>query len=190
MVATSSDTHSLIDDLLPNHDFSAAYEIGIHAPASTVYERLLVSDFHASWIVRLLLWLRTGRRVRRHRVPGDLHERLKGTGFVILAEAPSEEIVIGVAGKFWRPDGGRCLNLRAGDFVEFSRAGEAKAAWNFKLTPKRSHGTLLSTETRIECFGWPAWWKFRLYWSLIAPFSGVMRKAMLRQVKAEAESAT
>ena len=30
--------------------------------------------------------------------------------------------------------------------------------------------------------------KFRIYWSLVGPFSGLIRKAMLKQVKTEAES--
>jgi hypothetical protein len=31
-------------------------------------------------------------------------------------------------------------------------------------------------------------WKFRVYWSLIGPFSRLMRKAILKQVKTEAEA--
>ena len=46
----------------------------------------------------------------------------------------------------------------------------------------------LSTETRIRCFGRSALWKFRLYWTLIAPFSGLIRKAILKRVKIDAES--
>jgi hypothetical protein len=34
----------------------------------------------------------------------DLRQRLQCTGFVILSEVPNEEIVISVAGRFWRPD--------------------------------------------------------------------------------------
>jgi hypothetical protein len=47
---------------------------------------------------------------------------------------------------------------------------------------------VLSTETRIKCFGRAALWKFRSYWSLVGPFSGLIRKAILKQVKTEAES--
>jgi hypothetical protein len=179
----------LIDEFLPHHDFSAAYEICIHAPAAVVYERLLLTDFNASWIVRLLMSLRTGKRIPRHRPPGDLRRMFDGSGFVVLAEAPGAELVLGVAGRFWRPDGGRCLDLRASDFVGFSRCSEAKAAWNFRLREESRQGIVLSTETRIKCFGRAALWKFRMYWALIAPFSGVIRKAILKQVKAEAELA-
>ena len=133
--------------------------------------------------------IRTGKRLPRNRAPGDLAQRLQGTGFVILDEVPGEELVIGVAGKFWRPDGGRCMGLTADDFAGFSRPGYAKVAWNFKLQANSpAESTVLSTETRIKCFGRAALWKFRLYWGLVGPFSGLMRKAILEQVKTAAES--
>lgn len=157
-----------------------------------VYERLLHSDFSELWLTHLLLTLRTGKRMPRHRAPGDLRQRLQGTGFVILDEIPYDELVIGVAGQFWRPDGGRCMDLAAADFIDFSRMGFAKAAWNFALRAAWPETepvtTILSTETRIQCFGPAALWKFRIYWTVVAPFSGLIRKAILQQVKATAEA--
>ena len=177
-----------MDEFLSTHDFSAVHEIRINAPPTVVYRCLLRSDFNKQWVVRLLMTIRTGKRPPRNRVPGDLPQRLQGTGFVVLAEVPSEELVIGVAGKFWRPNGGRCLDLTAGDFGGFCRPGYAKAAWNFRLRTESPESTVLSTETRIKCFGRAALWKFRFYWSLVGPFSGLIRKAILKQVKTEAES--
>ena len=188
MVTTCAQGCSRIDEFLPTHDFSVAYELHIDAPPSLVFQCLLRSDFNKPWVVRLLMTIRSGKRLPRNRVPGDLPQRLRGTGFVILDDVPGEELVIGVAGKFWRPDGGRCLDLTAGDFVGFARAGYAKVAWNFRLRTRSPKCTVLSTETRIKCFGRAALWKFRIYWSLVGPFSGLSRKAILKQVKAEAES--
>ena len=181
-----------IDEFLPNPDFRAAYQIRINAPRSVVYESLLHSDFSELWLTRFLMTLRTGKRMPRHRIPGDLRQRLPGTGFLILEEVPDDELVIGVAGRFWRPDGGRCLDLTASNFIEFSRTGYAKVAWNFKLRTDspEAESTILSTETRIKCFGPTALWKFRLYWSLVGPFSGLIRKAILKQVTTNAESKT
>ncbi len=187
-MTTSTQDRSRIDEFLPNYDFCAAYEIRIDAPTSVVYECLLRSDFSELWLVRVLMTLRSGKRLPRNRVPSDLRRRLQGTGFVMLAEAPGDELVIGVAGQFWRPDGGRCLDLTADEFAGFSRPGYAKVAWNFKLLAESPESTLLSTETRIKCFGQAALWKFRIYWSLVGPFSGLMRKAILKQIKTEAES--
>jgi hypothetical protein len=187
VVTTSTQDHSRIDEFLPNYDFSARYEIRIDAPASAVYRCLLRSDFSELWLVRVLMTLRSGKRLPRNRVPSDLRRRLQGTGFVMLAEVPGDELVIGVAGRFWRPDGGRCMGLTADDFTEFSRPGYAKVAWNFKLRADSTESTVLSTETRIKCFG-AAFWKFRLYWTVVGPFSGLMRKAILKQIKTAAAS--
>jgi hypothetical protein len=120
--------------------------------------------------------------------PCDLPQRLEGTGFVILDDVPGEELVIGVAGRFWRPNGARCFDLTAGDFGGFCHPRYAKATWNFRLRTESPECTVLSTETRIKCFGRAALWKFRVYWSLIGPFSGLMRKTILKQVKTEAEA--
>lgn len=188
MTRTLPEGSLLMDEFLPNHDFSAAYEISINAPTSVVYQCLLQSDFSKVRLVRLLMSIRSGKRLPRGRVPTDLRQRLQGTGFLILSDSPNEEIVIGVAGRFWRPDGGRCMELTAKDFAEFSRSGFTKVAWNFKLWSKSPRSTVLSTETRIKCFGAAAFWKFHLYWSVVGPFSGLIRKAILQQVKTEAES--
>jgi hypothetical protein len=187
-VTTSAPDRLHIDEFLPLYDVSASYEVRISAPPSLVYQCLLRSDFNKPWVVRLLMTIRTGKRPPRNRVPGELPQRLQGTGFVILAEVPNAEIVIGVVGKFWRPDGGRCLDLAADDFAGFSRPGYAKVAWNFKLRTESPERTVLSTETRIKCFGRAALWKFRLYWILVSPFSGLIRKAILKRVKVESES--
>jgi hypothetical protein len=175
-----------IDDFLPDPDFAASYEIRVQAPSPVVYADLLRADFHEHWLVRVLMTLRTGKRPMRHAVPRDLRQRLEGTGFVVLKEIPNEELVIGVVGKFWRPDGGRYLELTPQEFVEFSREGYAKAAWNFRLRAESQQASILSTETRIQCFG-AALWKFRAYWSVVGPFSGLIRKAILQQVKVKAE---
>jgi hypothetical protein len=46
-----------------------------------------------------------------------------------------------------------------------------------------------STETGIKCFG-AAFWKFRLKWSVVGPFFGLMRNAILKQTKTELTSDT
>ncbi len=188
MASRSLEGRSLLDQFLPDDDFSARYEIRINAPASAVYQCLLRSDFTKLWLVHLLMTVRSGKRLPRSPMPKDLRQRLQGTGFVMLADVPGEEFVLGVAGRFWRPDGGRCTDLAADDFAGFSRPGYAKVAWNFKLLAILPESTVLSTETRIKCFGLAALWKFRIYWSLVSPFSGLIRKTILKHVKAKAES--
>ena len=80
------------------------------------------------------------------------------------------------------------MDLTVGDFVDFARPGYAKVAWNFSLRADSSEETVLSTETRTKCFGLAARWKFRIYWFVIYPFAGLIRKAILNRVKSDAES--
>jgi hypothetical protein len=187
-VKTCVSDRSLIDEALPRYQFQVAYQVGVKARPPTVYGCLLHTNFHDLWLVRMLMSVRSGKVLKRSDSQLELHRQLESTGFVVLAEAPNDEIVIGIAGRFWRPDGGRCLDLSKDQFADFSRLGFAKAAWNFKLRAESDCGTVLSTETRVECFGRSALWKFGTYWSVIGPFSGLIRKAILKQIKAEAES--
>ena len=164
------------------------HQITINAPATLVYEQLLLLDFNEVWVVRFLESLRTGKTPKRSS-SNDLRCSLQGTGFVVLAEIPNQELVMGIAGRFWRLDGGRCMSLTAKDFPEFTRPGYAKVAWGFSLRSASPNKTILSTETRTKCFGSTAKLKFRIYWSLIYPFAGLIRKAILRRIKKRAESA-
>jgi len=63
----------------------------------------LRSDFIELWLLRLLMTIRSGKRLPPGPVPSDLRQRLQGTGFVLLAAAAGEELVLGIAGRFWRP---------------------------------------------------------------------------------------
>ena len=48
-------------------------------------------------------------------------------------------------------------------------------------------GTRLSTETRVRCSEDASRRRFRLYWAVIAPFSGLIRREVLRTIRHEAE---
>jgi hypothetical protein len=103
------------------------------------------------------------------------------SGFGILADEP-EEIVLGVTGKFWRPTG-NLSPFKREDFDRPVPVGLARAVWNFRLKEDRTGLTILSTETRVVCGDDDSRRKFRRYWFLVRPFSGLIRLLMLRAVK-------
>jgi hypothetical protein len=107
-------------------------------------------------------------------------------GFAILGENPNQEVLLGLAGKFWSPSG--CLqNINAENFHEFQTEGFAKAAWNFSLTETADRQIRLNTETRVQCFGKVTLSKFGFYWRFVQPFSGWIRNEMLGLIKRKAE---
>ena len=145
---------------------------------------LLEHDLAGSAASKLLLALRGyGLRARRGNAGGTIADRLQRFGFTKLAEVPGEDLVFGLAGRFWRLD--RSLEHLAGpeDFRAFAKEGCVRAAWNLRMIEAGLGKSRLTTETRVQCFGPSARRKFRRYWILIAPFSGAIRMALLRGVK-------
>jgi hypothetical protein len=180
-----------IDEWMPKYNVRASYSILVRASVEKTSAALASARFSDLPIVRRLM------RLRGYRMDGD-----KATGsessnssnpnrrpygaFLELSDVPHQEIVLGIAGRFWRPDGGIVRDLRPNEFMDFHPEGYAKAVWTFSLTPADG-GTTLGTETRVHTFGRSATLKFRAYWLLVGPFSGLIRKAMLREVKRIAE---
>lgn len=116
---------------------------------------------------------------------GVMLEKMEESRFKILGEERNKEMVIGLAGQFWRPTG-NLQEIDAANFKEFDKPGFAKAAWNFSLDEAGGE-TKLGTETRIQCIGDTARSRFGFYWTFIQPFSGWIRMEMLKLVKNKAE---
>lgn len=107
-------------------------------------------------------------------------------GFTIFEDRPPEELVMGVVGKFWRPDSG-LVRVTPEEFRNFDEPGFAKAVVAF-FVDERDGGSALGTETRVATTDASARRKFGFYWRVIGPFSGLIRRIMLDQVKGAAES--
>ncbi|MBA3770423.1 MAG: hypothetical protein H0X08_08015 [Blastocatellia bacterium] len=169
----------LIDDFLPQYDFEEKHSIESDAEPAAIYEAALDADFSESFIVRALLTLR-GMYADALSI-----RNLSYSKFRILAEQPAKELLIGLAGKFWTP-WGDLQDVNATNFREFRKDGYAKAAWNFTID-KTSGGSLLQTETRIQCIGESTRRYFGFYWTFVQPFSGLIRMEMLRTIRRRAE---
>ena len=105
----------------------------------------------------------------------------------IVAERAPEEMVIGVLGKFWTPRGGASADVTAADFAAGPPKGFALAGWNFTVVPRADGLVELRTETRVWCAP-DARLKFRAYWLVVRPGSALIRRAMLRAIRREAQS--
>lgn len=182
----------LLEAFAPTPDASESHSIEIAAPPPAVYRALWTADLGRSPIVTVLFALRSLPTLFSTRTKASFRQELTlqaliEAGFGCLAEEPEREIVLGVSGRFWRPTG----NLEPFAREAFSGPvprGMAQAVWNFSLLPAGDHGTILSTETRITCGDAASRFKFRLYWLVVRPFSGLIRVVMLRAVRHAAES--
>ena len=109
-------------------------------------------------------------------------------GFRVLADRPPEELVIGLLGRFWTPTGNRCAKVATETIASGPPPGLALAGWNFTVVARDARSCELRTETRVLCAP-DVRGKFLLYWSLIRPGSGLIRRAMLSAIRRDAEHA-
>ena len=182
-----------IDRILPEYQFSERHSVLIQASPRQVYESIQRFDFLSIPTIRVLMFLRslpgiiTGKSGNKppENSGESLSAKLATMGFVKLYEETPVEIVFGLAGQFWKPTG-NLHPVTAEEFPEFKKPGFARAAWNFYITADTGKRTKLSTETRIVCYGNAAG-KFRPYWFVIRPFSGLIRIMLLRKIKSNAE---
>jgi len=183
---------------MPVSDVRASYEITVRASAEAVYGALWETDYDREPLIRTLLTLRSlpglllhprasWRRMqgRRHRAPEGLRRVLRGDGFVLLAESPNEEVVLGVTGRFWTASA-KLVPSSAATFREPTPPDLARAVWNFRLEPV-GEGIRLTTETRVRCGDEASRRAFKRYWFLIGGASGLIRKVMLWRIKRTAE---
>jgi hypothetical protein len=177
----------LIDSFAPNPDTVEIHRIAINASPEVVYRALWTADL-GNPVIKLLLVLRMlpGFISRGSRsLPRNQNitlQTLIDSQFGLLAEEPNHEVLLGVTGRFWRPTG----NLSPFDRASFNSPvppGIARAVWSFTVEPGDNGQTILSTETRVTCGDRRTRRKFRAYWFFVRPFSGLIRRIMLRAVR-------
>jgi hypothetical protein len=179
----------LIDEFLPHYDMVERHEVHVAASPARVYACVRTLDVARMPFTAALLAIRGLPHLLTGAVRPSLRmtlDDLTALGFVVLADNPPRELVLGVAGRFWRPTSG-VIRMSASDFGRFAEPGHVRAAWNFRIEPEPG-GSRLRTETRVECIDDAAFRRFRLYWAVVGPFSGLIRRDMLRAIRRDAEA--
>ncbi|MEJ7646131.1 MAG: hypothetical protein WKF87_16165 [Chryseolinea sp.] len=169
----------LHEKYLPRFHFSEKHSIIIKAKASNIWPIVVEGDLSGSWVIRLLFALR-GMPARMTTFQG-LHK----ASFIRLEQIENEELIIGLIGQFWK-SGGNLQVFNPEEFSSWDVPGFLKASWNFELF-QMGAVTRLETETRVLCLDDKALRRFKRYWFFIRPFSGVIRREMLRGIKRKAE---
>jgi hypothetical protein len=181
---------TLLDELLPEFEFSERHEKEIAAPPERVREVVLglkVADLRFTrplLFLRLLPRLLTGKP-RALDADRPVTEFLDEYGFIRLADT-ERELVLGIADQFWRPSTDPVQLADRDAFLRFAEPGYAKAVFNFVFQPA-GDGTLVITETRIHALDDEARRKFGRYWLLIRGGSGLIRRDILATMRRQAE---
>jgi hypothetical protein len=133
--------------------------------------------------------------------PGRLTEALGRAGalrqrprfglqdFVALGRDGDRSLCHGLVGAFWRLGYGLCPQASAAAFARFEAPGVAKLGLSFHTEPDGPGHTRLVTTTRVMCPDADSLRRFRAYWWLIRPVSGLIRRRLLQRIRQVAEQA-
>lgn len=180
----------LLNALIPAADFVESHARKIPAPISLVDDAIRLVTLREMPGVKLLFVLRSvpNRLQRRRGLPTSdnrpLMEQMLDSGFMLLADIPDRELVVGVIAPVSRRGRSRALT-DAVDFASFDLPGHVKIAMNFRLIDLGS-STRLETETRVVATDVASRRAFRRYWLLIRPWSGLIHRIWLRAIAARA----
>ena len=194
--ATTARAH--LDQFVPAWQFAEFHSIRIAAPREKIY--LAIQQVTAEEILffRTLIWIRRFGRPGPESVlnpppNAPLLEVATKTGFMVLAEEPDHEIVLGAlvaTPRGWHSHG----NRNPEGFKTLAASGQpgfALAAMNFRLedsNPPSFGFTLLTTETRVYATDALSRRRFARYWRVIYPGSSLIRIMWLRAIKKRASS--
>ncbi len=168
----------LLNKYLPGYHFREVHSIKLHGFFTRIYDTMFQCNFGKNALVKVLFRLRG--------MPTEVYtiEQLAHLGFIKLHEAPGEEVIFGRITD--SPMFNTCKTIASPkEFIQNSEPGIIKAVINFRLREVSNSQHIISTETRVWCGSKSMKSKFRLYWFFIKPFSKVIRKSMLRQIKEE-----
>lgn len=166
----------LINKYLPAYDFREFHSIKLKGQPVDAYQKMLNCDFSNSRLIKLLFRLR-GIRKQLYTI-----EHLVKMGFTRLDEEPGMEVIFGMVTN--SPMFNSCHpDISPDEFMHQSDPKIIKAVINFKVEEGEHSSYIISTETRIWCGSKAMRSKFKRYWFFVKPFSQLIRKAMLKQMR-------
>jgi len=197
----ASETHvatprTQLDQFAAVYQFSESHSIRISASKEQVYRALKLVTAEEIVFFRTLTWL---RRFGRPGPEGTLNlpphvpllDVATRTSFLVLAEEPDREIVLGTlvaAPRGWRPSGKPTPDGFKAFFVTTNTPGFASATMNFRLEDAGTTACTLTTESRVYATDASTRRRFALYWRAIYPGSALIRRMWLRAITRRAES--
>lgn len=177
---------TLLEQALPRYSFSQRHTMVVPADVQAVWQALSALTFDQLRVTRPLYALRHfGHGVTKD--PSDVGRRLLTEGPVDLLEVtPPVYAIGGSISRPWQPSPQRRPVTSLAQFTAFEEPGWVKYLTDFRLQP-HEYGVQLTSVTRGYATDPGAWRRFAPYWTLIRPFSGLVRRDVLAAVARAAQ---
>ena len=179
----------LLDRFMSVCEVVERHHIHVAAPAAVTLAVAQDIDLLKLPVVRAVF---KGRELILRAAPDNRPRRrgllaeVQSLGWVVLAETPGQEIVVGAVTKPWEAN----VTFRpvpSEEFAAFNEPDYVKIVWTLRADATGATSSIFRTETRAIATDPSARAKFRRYWSFLSPGIFLIRQMMLGPVKAEAE---
>lgn len=182
-----------LDRWLRDWQFEEVHALRIRATPAACLDAAEAVDPADDALIQAALALREapGRLAGALGRRGSLHTRPRFglRDFVPLGRDGDRSVCHGLVGAFWRLGYGLFPQASAADYARFAQPGVAKLALSFHTEPDGPGHTRLVTTTRVMCPDADSLRRFRPYWGLIRPVSGLIRRRLLQRIRRLAEQA-
>jgi hypothetical protein len=148
----------VLDPVLPSYQVREYHEVAVDASPEEAMAAALALRAASDPIVATLFWLRG--------VPGG------GLSFKAFFSRLGLERVVDTDRAF----------VGVGDLFG------VRIAFGMWADERGDHAARLATETRVHALNPTARWRFRLYWSVVGPFSALIRRRWLSAARRAAET--
>jgi hypothetical protein len=163
----------LLDRFIPVYDVVERHHVHVAAPAEVTLAVARDTTPYDSPFVRAIF---KGRELIMRSTPGEsmqhrgLLTEVQSLGWVVLAEAPSQEIVVGAVTKPWEANV-TFRSVPSEMFAAFNEPDYVKIAWTLRADRVSASTSIFRSETRAWATDAAAQVKFRRYWSCLSPGS-------------------
>jgi hypothetical protein len=180
---------ALVDRHLPAYEVAETHETRVRAPASLTWAAATGVGLEASPVVRAIVHARErllGVRGGSAWPPGGIVAQLLAWGWGVLAEVPGREVVLGAVTQPWQGDV-RFRALAPEAWAAFDEPGHVRIVTAIAVEPLGADGAVVRVHTRVATTDATARARFRRYWAAFSPGILLIRRAMLREIRREAE---
>ena len=181
-----------LDRFAPQYEFHEIHSIRVAASSHRAYQAVRAVTADEVLLFRMLVWIRRfGRSGPESILSPSKHTPLlevaTRTSFVLLADEPDREIVVGMA--VIAPPGFTLKGqLPRERFPAIREPGFALAMLNFLIESSGLDTCRVTTETRVHATDAATRRRFGIYWRMVYPGSALIRRMWLRAIKRRAES--
>ena len=167
----NGEADALLDLFMPTYNVVDRHRIDVTAPAAVTFEALMRLDLQESLVIRAIFkgrQLLLGAEADANTQAKSLVEATKALGWVVLAEVPGHEIVMGAVTKPWEPNV-VFRGVPAEQFAAFDEPEYVKIVWTLRADAVDPSRSIARTETRAVATDADARAKFRRYLGPVLP---------------------